>query len=348
MRTDAFDYELPPELVAQRPAGQRGASRMLVLKRDGGACELRLFSDFPSFLRPGDLVVFNNTRVLKARLFGIKVGGGAKIEILLTKRIDDGWLCMIRPGKRIAPGTVIRLLARKGGESSYLAQVVGRWEEGMFHILVSSTEPVTADVCETCGHVPLPPYVRRSDTEEDIDDYQTVYATVPGAVAAPTAGLHFDSDMIARIHSLGIATAEVTLHVGPGTFQPVSAEFIDGHRMHEEEYSVSPNVAEQIRATRSAGGRIVAVGTTVVRVLESVADESGMVSAGSGSTRIFIYPPYRFRCVDALFTNFHLPKSTLLMLVCAFAGKEPVLNAYRLAIQNEFRFYSYGDCMLLI
>jgi S-adenosylmethionine:tRNA ribosyltransferase-isomerase len=348
MRTDAFDYDLPPERIAQKPVECRSASRMLLLDRRTGSLQARMFTDFSTCLRHGDLVVFNNTRVLRSRLFGIKENGGAKIELLLVRKTGEEWLCMARPGKRMTKSARIRILDRNGDNSAFVVDVLGRTDEGIFRIRVATDENESRDICDVCGHVPLPPYVRRPDTDEDSQQYQTVYATVPGAVAAPTAGLHFDAETLEHLRSRKIATTEVTLHVGPGTFQPVSSEFIDGHRMHEEEYCVSPEAAEAISTTRANGGRIVAVGTTVVRVLESIADEAGKISAGSGSTRIFIYPPYRFRCVDCLFTNFHLPKSTLLMLVCAFAGQKRTLDAYRFAIENQFRFYSYGDCMLIL
>lgn len=331
MLTRDFDYELPEERIAQEPA-PRGDSRLLVLDAEGPDRHRRV-RDLPRLLRPGDLLVLNDTRVIPARLHGRR--GEGKMEILLVEKLGgiEGveWEALVRPGRRARPGTEI---AFEG-----LSALVVDKREGRYRLRFS--EPVEPHL-DRLGHIPLPPYIHRPDQAADRDRYQTVFARNPGAIAAPTAGLHFSEGLLEEIAAAGIGFARVTLHVGIGTFKPVSAERVEDHRMDRERYEVGEETAEAIRRTRESGGRIVAVGTTVVRTLES---SKGI--AGSGSTELFITPGFRFRVVDVLLTNFHLPRSTLLMLVSAFAGRERVLAAYEEAIREGYRFYSYGDAMLV-
>ncbi|NOY82890.1 MAG: tRNA preQ1(34) S-adenosylmethionine ribosyltransferase-isomerase QueA [Kiritimatiellaeota bacterium] len=343
MRVDLFDYDLPEELIAQSPADPRDAARMMVLHRDSGARELRTFREFPSFLRPGDCLVVNDTRVVPARLFGKRAGTGGRVEILLLREIEGGrWQCLLKPGRRLHPGDRVQL----DGADATIA-VAGRSEDGTFEIVIESPDP--AALIGRVGHMPLPPYIRRPDTPEDRTRYQTVYARKPGAVAAPTAGLHFTSEILERIRDKQVDLARVTLHVGPGTFRPVKSERVENHVMHAEPYELRAEEAARINRAVRRGGRVIAVGTTSVRVLESLADgESGRVRPGAGETRLFLHPPARPKVTGGLLTNFHLPRSTLLMLVCTFASTEHVLAAYRRAVEERFRFYSYGDCMLLI
>ena len=331
MLTSDFDYHLPPERIAQE-AAPRGESRLLVLDRTGPERHARM-RDLPRLLRPGDLLVLNDTRVIPARLYGRR-GSGGKMEILLIeRRAGREWDAWVKPGRRAQPGTVIEL------DAGLSAEVVDKREDGRH--LLRFTEPVEPHL-DRLGHIPLPPYIHRPDTPEDRERYQTVYARHPGSVAAPTAGLHFDEELLREIEAAGIEIARVTLHVGIGTFKPVSAERIEEHRMETERYEISEETAAALRRAR----RVVAVGTTVVRTLESAARE-GEVQPGSGSTELFITPGFNFQVVDALLTNFHLPRSTLLMLVSAFAGRERVLAAYEEAIREGYRFYSYGDAMLV-
>jgi S-adenosylmethionine:tRNA ribosyltransferase-isomerase len=336
MLTRDFDYLLPPESIAQKPV-PRGESRLLVLDRTGPERHARV-RDLPRLLGAGDLLVLNDTRVIPARLFGRSAGGG-RMEILLVERLDEReWYALARPGRRARPGAVIEL---DGGLS---AEVAEKHEDGRIRLRFS--EPIEPCL-DRLGHVPLPPYIHRPDTPEDRERYQTVYARRPGAIAAPTAGLHFTEELLREIQAAGVEIARVTLHVGIGTFKPVSAERIDEHRMDSERYEIDEETAETIRRTRADGRRVVAVGTTVVRSVESAAMAGhGDVEAGSASTDLFITPGFRFQVVDALLTNFHLPRSTLLMLVSAFAGRERVLAAYQEAIREGYRFYSYGDAML--
>lgn len=336
MLTSDFDYDLPASSIAQQPA-PRGESRLLVLDREGPERHARV-SDLPRLLRPGDLLVLNDTRVIPARLFGRSAGGG-RMEILLVERMGESeWEALVKPGKRAKPGARIEL---DGGLS---AEVLDKRED---RYRLRFSEPIEPHL-ERLGHIPLPPYIHRPDTAEDRERYQTVYARSPGAVAAPTAGLHFTEGLLREIEGAGVAIARVTLHVGIGTFKPVSAERIEEHRMDRERYEIGEEAAAAIRQARERSGRIVAIGTTVVRTLESAAlAGGGEVRAGSGSTEIFITPGFRWQVVDALLTNFHLPRSTLLMLVSAFAGRERVLAAYEEAIREGYRFYSYGDAMLL-
>jgi S-adenosylmethionine:tRNA ribosyltransferase-isomerase len=335
--TSDFDYALPAASIAQE-AAPRGESRLLVLDREGADRHSRV-GDLPHLLRPGNLLVLNDTRVIPARLFGRRSGWTGRIELLLVERLAEReWDALVKPGRRAKPGTVIEL------DENLTAEVILKREDGR-HLLRFS-EPVEPHL-ERLGHVPLPPYIRRPDTPEDRERYQTVYANIPGAVAAPTAGLHFTERLLEEIAAAGIEIARVTLHVGIGTFKPVKTERIEDHQMERERYEIGAEAAAAIRRARERG-RVVAVGTTVVRTLESaVLAGSGEVLPGVGSTEIFITPGFRFQVVDALLTNFHLPRSTLLMLVSAFAGRERILAAYEEAIREGYRFYSYGDAMLV-
>ena len=355
MRTELFDYQLPEELIAQRPAERRDRSRMLVLDRKSGECEFREFADIVDYLEAGDLLVSNNTKVMRARLYGRKNGlnEGAYFEALLLNPHPAGervpntrYQAMLKPGKRALPGTMVKLLDHSGAllEKAPTFTVAERLEDGTFVIDFDTADQESLQA--QFGHIPLPPYIKRGDEGSDFERYQTIFAKVSGAVAAPTAGLHFTGDVLEKLAAKGVLRAEVTLHVGAGTFKPVSEENILDHKMHTERFELTQDVADLINATRAAGKKVVAVGTTTVRTLESCADESGMVHAQSGATNIFLYPPYQPRSVDMLITNFHLPKSTLLMLVSCFADREKVLNAYHEAIKEKMRFYSYGDCML--
>jgi len=339
MQLSDFRFDLPPELIAQHPLPGRGDSRLLAMDGPTGALRDLRFADLPALLRPGDLLVFNNTRVMRARLFGQKASGG-RVEILVERVLaQDQALAQIRASKSPKPGGRILL---GGGET---LEVLGR--EGDLYLL-RALDAGFADLMQRHGHVPLPPYIARPDEAADLERYQTVFASREGAVAAPTAGLHFDGAMLTRLADLGVATAEVTLHVGAGTFQPVRVQDLDRHVMHAEYLELDEAVCDQVRAARSAGGRVVAVGTTSVRSLETAAAAGrGDLRPFRGDSRLFIRPGYWFRVVDAMVTNFHLPESTLLMLVCAFAGHEQVLAAYRHAVAQRYRFFSYGDAMFL-
>ena len=336
MLIDDFDFELPAESIAQE-AAPRGSSRLLLLDAEGEARH-RAIAELPELLRPGDLLVVNDTRVIPARLFAESASGG-EVEILLVeRRAETEWECLTKPGRRTRAGA--RLALAPGLE----AEVIEKLDDGR-HLLRFSA-PVEPHLA-ALGHVPLPPYVRRLDRADDRERYQTVYAARDGAIAAPTAGLHFDAALLDRLERRGVERAAITLHVGIGTFKPITARLVHEHRMEAERYEVGPEAARAIAATRERGGRLVAVGTTVVRTLESVAAaHGGDVVAGAGRTDLFITPGFRFRAVDLLLTNFHLPRSTLLLLVSAFAGREPLLAAYREAIDRGYRFYSYGDAML--
>ncbi|AEG94743.1 tRNA preQ1(34) S-adenosylmethionine ribosyltransferase-isomerase QueA [Ramlibacter tataouinensis] len=330
-----FDFALPPELIAQHPAAERSASRLL----DGTGAEPadRVFRDLPALLAPGDLLVFNDTRVVKARLFGEKPTGG-RLELLVERVLQDHEVAAhMKTGKKPPVGTQLTM------DGGFSATLLGRWpdEDGTLFRLRLSGEPHA--LMERHGHVPLPPYITHGDTAEDERRYQTVFAARPGAVAAPTAALHFDQALLAALEARGIERASLTLHVGAGTFQPVKTENLAEHRMHSEWYEVPASTQQAVQATRRRGGRIVAVGTTTVRTLESWA----LTGQASGDTRIFITPGFGFRLVDLLVTNFHLPKSTLMMLVSAFAGHAQVMDLYRHAIARRYRFFSYGDAMLL-
>jgi S-adenosylmethionine:tRNA ribosyltransferase-isomerase len=355
-----FNYELPPELIAQEPLGDRAASRLLHLERRTGEIHGRTFRQLPTLLRPRDLVVFNNTRVFPARLFGHRSGTRSqkisprnpaakeflqgKIEVLLTRQVSADaleWEALVRPGRKIAVGEQLSF-----GENDELkAEVIGRGEFGERTLRFDAHRDLFGAI-ERIGHVPLPPYIGREDRPGDRERYQTVYARERGSVAAPTAGLHFTPEILEELRSAGIATAEVTLHVGLGTFQPIHEEKVEDHKLHCERYEVSAETAEQINRAMSEKRRVIAIGTTAVRTLEH-AGRTGEVQAGSGETGLFIYPGFEFRVVSGILTNFHLPQSTLLMLVCAFGSTELVLRAYRHAVAEKYRFYSYGDCMLI-
>jgi S-adenosylmethionine:tRNA ribosyltransferase-isomerase len=338
LKRSDFQFELPPELIAQKPLTRRSDSRLLHLARAGGQTVDHCFRDLPGLLRPGDLLVFNNTRVIPARLFGRKETGG-QVEIMLERIVSErDCLAQLRVSKTPVAGSVIFL------EDGSRIEVTGR-EDSFFNLRL--LDGVLGDTLEKLGHMPLPPYIERADTKFDRTRYQTVYARHPGAVAAPTAGLHFDDSTLAEIDSRGIERAEVTLHVGAGTFQPVRCEQVEDHRMHAEWLEVSAGVCEAVERTRARGGRVMAVGTTAVRSLETAA-AGGTLEPWSGDSRIFIYPGYRFRVIDGLVTNFHLPESTLLMLVCALAGTPETLAAYRHAVTQGYRFFSYGDAMLVL
>jgi S-adenosylmethionine:tRNA ribosyltransferase-isomerase len=358
-----FYFELPPELIAQAPLPDRAASRLLHLSKASGAIQDRQFRDLPALLRPGDLVVFNDTRVFPARLFGRREGLkspprnpglpardflSGRIEVLLTKQrpsVPNEWECLVRPGRKIGVGQ--RLVF--GEHDELAAEVIARGEFGERCLrFAGPRDSEFFRTLEQIGHIPLPPYISRDDSSQDRERYQTVYARERGSVAAPTAGLHFTPQILEALAARGIDRTEVTLHVGLGTFQPVRVATVEEHKLHAESYSISPAAAEKIRQARRENRRIVAVGTTTVRTLEYAARGSaGEIFPGSGEADLFIYPGYEFRIVDAVLTNFHLPESTLLMLVCALAGKDQVLEAYRHAVAGRYRFYSYGDCMLV-
>ncbi len=339
MKTSLFDFELPPERIAQEPARPRDSARLLVV--DGGEFQDRAVRDLPSLLRPGDMLVVNDTRVLPTRLTGRR--GDAKIEATLHKRLGDGeWLAFARPAKRLKPGDRVVFAA------DLAAEVMAR-EGGEVRLRFTETGEEFMRALATHGKMPLPPYIRRPGgaTDADAQDYQTMFARREGAVAAPTAALHFTPELAAAIEARGIGLQRVTLHVGAGTFLPVTAEDTDAHRMHAEWGEVTRDAADAIDAARRAGGRVVAVGTTALRVLESAAGSDGILKPFAGDTALFITPGYRFKTVDLLLTNFHLPRSTLFMLVSAFAGLEPMQRAYTHAIASGYRFYSYGDACLL-
>jgi S-adenosylmethionine:tRNA ribosyltransferase-isomerase len=358
MKTADFDFELPPGLIAQMPASERDQSRLLVLDRASGKIAHRVFRDFPEYLRPGDALVLNDSRVIPARLRGLNARTGGRFEILLLEEIAvNDWWVMIRPGKRARAGTEISILDPSGKPSSVEAGVIGINVEGHRRLSFFGTANLR-DLLGTLGEMPLPPYIARPNPGAPTRDkirYQTVYAARPGSVAAPTAGLHFTQSLLAKVRARGARVGFVTLHVGLGTFAPVKAENLPDHTMHEERYELPEETAGLVNETKKGGGRIFAVGTTTVRVLESVASlKSGRLAAGGGRTRIFIHPPWTFQVVDALLTNFHLPRSTLLMLAGAFAapgesrGREMVLSAYAEAVREQYRFFSYGDAMLIL
>ena len=361
MLVSEFDYSLPEELIAQEPLLDRASSGMLHFDKLTGGCEDRLFREFPELLRPGDLVVFNNTRVFPARLYGRRSGAKAqplsaqnpasreflkgKIEVLLTRQVStepNEWGCLVRPGRKIGIGEKLFF----GQHNELVAEVVARGRFGERRVRF---EPVVNffAVIERLGHVPLPPYIARPDRAGDRDRYQTIYARERGSVAAPTAGLHFTPEILARMKERLIETAEITLHVGLGTFQPLRVERVEDHKLHGESYDIPAEAAEHINRAIAEKRRVIAIGTTTVRTLEHAARTSGRIQPGSGEAALFIYPEFQFRVVEAMLTNFHLPQSTLLMLVCAFGGTDRILAAYRHAVKQRYRFYSYGDCMFV-
>lgn len=347
MNTADFDFVLPPELIAQQPAPRRDASRLMILNRAAGSIAHGTFLDLPGLLRPGDLLVVNNTRVIPARVFGRKPGTGGRVELFFLEEAAPGeWDILLRARRRPKPGERIDI----GGDGSH-AILLADGRDGRARVRLESALPV-AEFMERFGTTPLPPYIRRTEDtgtarSGDAERYQTVYARHAGAVAAPTAGLHFTPEMLARIEQLGVRRAEVTLHVGIGTFRSVTAETIEEHVMESERYAIPAPTAALVSETRRNGGRVIAVGSTTVRTLEHAAAETGEVRAGSGRTGIFIRPPHAFRVVDAIVTNFHLPRSTLLMMMSAFAGREFILRAYAEAVRERYRFFSYGDAMLI-
>ena len=368
MLVSEFDYHLPPELIAQQPLGDRAAARVLHVDRGPELLEDHKFRDFPELLRPDDLLVFNNTKVLPARLFGHRSGSRAqrvsaqnpaaheflrgRVEVLLTKQLSAApleWEALVHPGRKLGIGERIYFGASASEDSHELAaEITWRGTFGERHLRFDPVDDFFG-VLQRIGHVPLPPYIDRPDTPADREQYQTVYAKPLGSVAAPTAGLHFTQEILDRIHKRGIETAEITLHVGLGTFQPVREAVVEQHKLHREWYQISEEAARRIQRARDAGRRVVAVGTTTVRTLEFAArqDKDSRITPQSGEADIFIYPGFEFRVVGAMLTNFHLPKSTLLMLVSALAGRELVLHAYEHAVRERYRFYSYGDCMFV-
>lgn len=357
-----FHYELPDDLIAQQPLPDRAGSRLLHLMAANGAFVDRQFRDFPDLLRPGDLVIFNNTRVFPARLYGRRKGFKSqpisprnpaaraflhgRVEVLLTRQLNEDpneWECLVRPGRKILVGEHLFF----GEEDELEAEVVAQGEFGERHVRFASVPDFFVRI-ERIGHIPLPPYIARQDSAADRDRYQTVYARDRGSVAAPTAGLHFTREILDRVAARGVETAEITLHVGLGTFQPVRVQRVEEHRLHSEKYSISAETAAKIGEARRQSRRVIAIGTTTLRTLEFAAQQNaGEIREGSGEANLFIYPGYNFQVVQALLTNFHLPESTLLMLVCALGRKDYVLNAYRHAVAERYRFYSYGDCMFV-
>lgn len=341
MKLSEFDYHLPEELIAQRPVEPRDASRLLVVPRDGGAFEHRHFRDLPEYLRPGDALVVNETRVMPARLMGEREGTGGAMEVLLLKRLErDRWETLVKPGKKAQPGQRIIF-----GDGLLVGTVISPTEAGG-RVIDFSYTGIFEEILDHLGQMPLPPYIH--ERLDDQERYQTVYAREWGSAAAPTAGLHFTPELLAKIEAMGVAVHKILLHVGLGTFRPVQVDEVLEHKMHSEFYTVTQETADALNSIRAAGGRIIGVGTTSVRTLETVTDEDGQVRAGHGWTDIFIYPGYRFKAIDGLITNFHLPKSTLVMLVSAFVNRERILEAYEVAVRERYRFFSFGDAMLLL
>lgn len=339
MKTDDFDYYLPKELIAQTPLKKRDASKMMVLDKKTGAINDKSFTDLINYINPGDTLVLNDTKVIPARLIGQKLDTGAVIEVLMLKDLgDDEWESLTKPAKRVKEGTIIKF----SNELSCKCTFVG--EDGIRRYKFIY-DGIFLEILEKLGEMPLPPYI--TEKLEEKNRYQTVYAKNLGSAAAPTAGLHFTNEYLKRLKANGVNIAYVTLHVGLGTFRPVVVEDVTKHDMHSEYYILNNKTAKLLNETRKNGNKIIAVGTTSTRVLETVADENGLFKAQSGNTKIFIYPGYKFKAIDALLTNFHLPKSTLIMLVSALAGKENVLNAYNHAVSEKYRFFSFGDCMLI-
>ncbi|MCI6991240.1 MAG: tRNA preQ1(34) S-adenosylmethionine ribosyltransferase-isomerase QueA [Clostridiales bacterium] len=340
MKTHDFYYDLPPELIAQTPIARRDASRLLTLNKETGETEHHHFYDLPSFLRPGDCLVLNDSRVLPARLIGHRVPtGGACEVVLLIDRGENTWECLVRPGKKLREGAVISF-----GEGELTGQIAQVLDNGN-RLIRFSYEGIFLEILERLGKMPLPPYIK--EELQDSERYQTVYSKEIGSAAAPTAGLHFTPELLEKIQAMGVAVCYVTLHVGLGTFRPVKAEEITDHQMHSEYCVISDETAQIINRTKAAGGRVICVGTTSCRTIESWAGEDGTMQASAGWTNIFIYPGYRFKVLDGLVTNFHLPESTLIMLVSALAGREHVLAAYEEAVREKYRFFSFGDAMFI-
>ncbi len=341
LHTSDFDYDLPEELIAQDPLEDRSASRLLVLDKETGAVTHRQFRDIAEYLLPGDCLVLNDTKVIPARLLGVKADTGAAVEVLLLKRLENNtWETLVKPGKKLRPGAKISF-----GDGLLTGEVLSVVEEGN-RLIQFSYEGIFEEVLDQLGEMPLPPYITHKLADKN--RYQTVYARYEGSAAAPTAGLHFTKELLSDIEAMGVSTAYVTLHVGLGTFRPVKEENILEHHMHSEYYQISEEAAEKINRAKETGHRVLCVGTTSCRTIESAADENGHLSPCSGDTDIFIYPGYRFKVLDGLITNFHLPKSTLIMLVSALAGREHVLAAYEEAVRERYRFFSFGDAMLIL
>ena len=340
MNVKDYDYDLPEELIAQDPLEDRSSSRLMVLDRQTGDVEHRHFTDILEYLHPGDCLVINNTKVIPARLFGVKEDTQAKIEVLLLKRKEnDIWETLVKPGKKAKPGTKLVF-----GDGLLTAEVVDVVEEGN-RLIQFHYDGIFEEILDQLGQMPLPPYITHQ--LKDKNRYQTVYAKYDGSAAAPTAGLHFTKELLQKVKDMGVDIAEVTLHVGLGTFRPVKVENVLDHHMHSEFYMVSQEAADKINRVKESGHRVIAVGTTSTRTLEAAADENGRLHETSGWTEIFIYPGYQFKVIDALITNFHLPQSTLVMLVSALAGREHVLHAYETAVKERYRFFSFGDAMLI-
>ena len=340
LKKSDFYFDLPQELIAQDPLEDRSSSRLLVLDKETGEMEHRVFHDIVEYLHEGDCLVLNNTKVIPARLMGTKKDTGATIEVLLLKRREnDIWETLVKPGKKAKPGTVITF-----GEGLLTGTVVDIVDEGN-RLIQFSYEGIFEEVLDKLGEMPLPPYITHK--LQDKNRYQTVYAKYEGSAAAPTAGLHFTKELLAQVEEKGVKIAYVTLHVGLGTFRPVKEENVLEHHMHSEFYQVTPEAAKLINDTKAAGGRVICVGTTSCRTIESAADQNGVLQAGCGDTEIFIYPGYQFKVLDNLITNFHLPESTLIMLVSALAGREHVLHAYETAVEMKYRFFSFGDAMFI-
>ena len=340
MKTSDFNFDLPEELIAQVPIKDRTSSKLMVLDKETGEIEHRIFKDIIDYLNPGDCLVLNDTRVIPARLIGSKVETGGKIEFLLLKRTeDDTWETLVKPGKRAKIGARFSF-----GDGKLIAEVVGMGEDGA-RIVKFEYNGIFEEILDELGNMPLPPYI--TEKLDERERYQTVYSKHNGSAAAPTAGLHFTKELLEQIKEKGVKIAHVTLHVGLGTFRPVKVENILEHHMHSEFYMVDEEDAKMINDTKANGGRVISVGTTSTRTLETVADENGVIHAGSGWTQIFIYPGYKFKAIDCLITNFHLPESTLLMLVSALAGRDNILNAYKTAVEEKYRFFSFGDAMFI-
>ncbi len=341
MKTSDFYYDLPQELIAQDPLKKRDDSRLMVLHKETGEIEHRIFHDVIDYLNPGDCLVVNDTKVIPARLIGAREGTGGKVEVLLLKnKGGDVWETLVKPGKKMRPGARVVF-----GNGELRAEVQEVLEDGN-RLVHFEYEGIWEETLDRLGQMPLPPYI--THRLEDKNRYQTVYAKYEGSAAAPTAGLHFTAELLDRIREKGVKIAEVTLHVGLGTFRPVKVDNVLEHHMHSEYYNITPEAAQIINETREAGGRIISVGTTSTRTLESVAQEDGTIVPGCGNTEIFIYPGYRFKAIDCLITNFHLPESTLVMLVSALAGKEHIMAAYKEAVQEKYRFFSFGDAMMIL
>lgn len=335
-----FNYDLPEELIAQDPLEDRSSSRLMVLHKDTGRIEHKIFRDIIDYLNPGDCLVINDTKVIPARLMGIKEDTGAAIEVLLLKRnADDVWECLVKPGKKARTGARIVF-----GEGLLVGEIVDVIEDGN-RMIKFHYEGIFEEILDKLGQMPLPPYITHK--LQDKNRYQTVYAKNEGSAAAPTAGLHFTKELLEKIKEKGVNVVSITLHVGLGTFRPVKADKIEEHHMHTETFNISKEAADTINRTRAAGGRVIAVGTTSCRTLESAAADDGTIPARSGDTDIFIYPGYKFKAIDCLITNFHLPESTLIMLVSALAGRDNIMNAYETAVKERYRFFSFGDAMFI-